>query len=83
MTVVELIDRDRGAWNLELIEELFNERYRNTIVSPSLSNRKVVDEQIRYYSRDVNFTVKSAYMPVSSLNIDILSWRGPNCGEPR
>lgn len=68
--VSDLLDLDRMEWNVELIEEHFNERDQRCILAIPTSWQGQRDEITWAYSNDSNYSVKTAYMLGKGCNLD-------------
>ncbi|KAL2937830.1 hypothetical protein RDABS01_021279 [Bienertia sinuspersici] len=69
--VNSLINVEQGDWNEELIAEVFEERDVKCILAIPLSERLPRDELIWAFSKDGDYSVKTAYMIGKGCDLDL------------
>jgi hypothetical protein len=70
MRVAELVNESTGTWNIELIQQMFNQRDVVEITRLTLNLLTQEDAPIWRYSKNGNYTVRSAYYQLMEHIID-------------
>lgn len=61
LRVCDLLEPDRGGWNVDLVKQVFHENEWDSILNIPLSRFRVPDRRFWWPSRDGIFSVKSCY----------------------
>ncbi|XP_048493143.1 uncharacterized protein LOC125493698 [Beta vulgaris subsp. vulgaris] len=69
--VGDLIDRETREWKLEVVREAFNEQDGKAILAIPLSECPKADRVAWAFTKDGNYSVKTAYMVGKSGNLDL------------